>query len=128
MLLRTCHQVSSDIEVALVLVGCSSNSPKVPGIYVISMEYHKARPPTSPLHLEVNRNFSASIASIVDFSKAIVQVRVSYFGVCLLQNGPTRCSTDVGDIASLLNESRDPLNLVWEAHRFKDDVLFPYFM
>lgn len=117
-----------DLKVALVLAGCSSNSPKLPGIYVISMSYRKTSPSAGMHNSEVNRNLSASIASLIDAAQATLQVRVGYFGICVVQNEPMRCSTDIGSLAARLSESQDPLNLIWEAHRFKDDVLFPYLL
>lgn len=108
---------------ALLLAGCSSSSPQIPSIFLISLFYEKY--PAIQDSAQVNPEITTSIVSLV--SGAELEVRVGYFGICILRGGGSFiCNANASALAGLLNPEEDPLNLVWVASTFKDAVVFPY--
>lgn len=57
---------------------------------------------------------------------ATLTVRVGYFGICLSLNHSKGfvCSDSVQYLAGQLTPAQDPLNLIWQAQRLKNDILF----
>lgn len=84
----------------------------------------------------VNPNVSATLSAIVENSTSTpVEVRVGYLGMCVLlaENfGQWICSRKseqlariiIGDSPGSQNDTDDPLNLIFVAGKFKDDVVF----
>ena len=70
---------------------------------------------------------SAAIANIV--GNAQLQARVGYFGICIDPgDGAWLCSNNASSLASQVSVDQDPLNLIWVATTFKDNIIFPYLM
>jgi len=110
---------------ALLLAGCSSTSPLIPGIFLISLYYQPYAPTYSPT--QVDPGVTSAIANIV--GAACLEVRVGYFGICVTPDGGGfLCSNNATALAEQINIDQDPLNLIWVAQTFKDAVVFPYLM
>jgi len=67
-----------------------------------------------------------SIQSIV--GSAQLEVRVGYFGICANNGGDWLCSNNATALSESYNMQQDPLNLIWVAKTFKDNIVFPYLM
>ncbi|KEZ40374.1 Uncharacterized protein SAPIO_CDS8228 [Scedosporium apiospermum] len=53
-----------------------------------------------------------------------LEVRVSYFGFCLMLNSSlSACSNDIGALQQSV-DGHDPLNLMWMAKKFHDETIF----
>ena len=115
---------------ALLLAGCSSSSPLIPDIFLISL-YYSSYPPAIDT-AQVDPGVSAAIANIV--GAAQLEVRVGYFGICISPNGggggdgSFLCSNNASALAAQVTVDQDPLNLIWVASTFKDNIVFPYLM
>ena len=110
---------------ALLLAGCSSSSPLIPGIFLLSLYYkdYEAVPDTA----QVNYNVHTAIANIA--GDAHLQARVGYFGICINPDGGSwLCSNNATSLANEVAVDQDPLNLIWLAAQFKDMIVFPYLM
>ena len=111
--------------VALLLAGCSSSSPQIPSIFLISLYYQRYAPDFDPA--QVDPGVVTAIANIV--GGANLEVRVGYFGICIQPNGGSFiCNANATALAGIVNVDQDPLNLIWVASTFKDAVVFPYLM
>ncbi|KAI1249271.1 hypothetical protein MGN70_008883 [Eutypa lata] len=111
------------ILLSLLLAGCSSSSPLIPDIYLLSLYYesYTAVPDTS----QVDYNVNEAIKNIV--GDAHLQARVGYFGICVSPDGGGwLCSNNATALANEISVDQDPLNLVWLASQFKDMIVFPY--
>lgn len=112
---------------ALLLAGCSSSSPLIPGIFLIDFYYNSYTPTYDPA--QVDPGVTAAIANIV--GQAQLEVRVGYFGICIAPDGGTGnflCSNNATLLAQQVSIDQDPLNLIWIANTFKNSVVFPYLM
>jgi hypothetical protein len=110
---------------ALLLAGCSSSSPTIPDIFLISL-YYQAQPPTFS-SAQVDPGVTTAISNIV--GTAMLEVRVGYFGICINPDGGSfLCSNNASALAAEISVDRDPLNLIWVASTFKDNIVFPYLM
>ena len=110
---------------ALLLAGCSSASPGIPNIYLISLYYHKYSPTFAPA--QIDPGVTTAIVNIV--GSADLNVRVGYFGVCIQPDGGAyMCNQNVSALADLVSVDQDPMNLIWVAQTFKDAIVFPYLM
>ena len=119
--MRTC----SNKPIALLLAGCSSSSPQIPTIFLISLYYQQYEAVIDSA--QVKPDVSKAIQNIV--GQAELEVRVGYFGICIQPSGGSFvCSQNATALAELLNADEDPLNLIWVASTFKDAVVFPYLM
>lgn len=110
---------------ALLLAGCSSSSPLIPDIFLISLYYddYTPRPDTS----QVNFAAFSQINSVA--GDAHLQARVGYFGICINPDGGSwLCSNNATSLAQEVSVDQDPLNLIWLASQFKDSIVFPYLM
>ncbi|KAF2835884.1 membrane fusion mating protein FIG1 [Patellaria atrata CBS 101060] len=111
------------ILLSLLLAGCSSSSPLIPGIFLISMYYQNYVPTYSTA--QVDPGVTAAIANIV--GGAQMEVRVGYFGICVNnEGGGWLCSNNATALAESQSIDQDPLNLIWVASTFKDSIVFPY--
>src|SRR3954454_9170148 len=68
---------------ALLLAGCSSASPLIPDIFLISLYYQQYPAVFSPS--QVDPGVTTAIANIV--GNANLLVRVGYFGICIQYSG-----------------------------------------
>lgn len=115
----------TNIFPALLLAGCSSTSPLIPGIFLISMYYQKYSPAYDPA--QVDPAVTTAIANIVGGAR--LEVRVGYFGVCVTPDGGGYlCSNNATALAEQVSIDQDPLNLIWVASTFKDSIVFPYLL
>jgi hypothetical protein len=113
----------SIILLSLLLAGCSSPSPLIPSIFLLSLYYesYEAKPSTA----QVDYNVHTAIANIV--GDARLQARVGYFGICVNPDGGSwLCSNNATALAKEISVDQDPLNLIWLAAQFKDMIVFPY--
>ncbi|RMD42319.1 hypothetical protein DV735_g2777, partial [Chaetothyriales sp. CBS 134920] len=105
------------ILLSLLLAGCSSTSPLIPDIYLISLYYHKYAPVFSPT--QVDPGVTTAIANVV--GNADLTVRVGYFGMCIRSEGSGwMCNTNSTALADLVSVDQDPLNL-----RLFDNIVLP---
>lgn len=110
---------------ALLLAGCSSSSPLIPGIFLIDFYYHSYTPTYDPS--QVDPGVTSAIANIV--GRATLEVRVGYFGICIAPDGGSfLCSNNATLLAQQVSIDQDPMNLIWVADTFKNSVVFPYLM
>jgi len=114
----------SIVLLSLLLAGCSSSSPLIPGIFLLSL-YYQGYSPTYDT-AQNNPQVFSQIANIVGTSQ--LEVRVGYFGICVSNGGDWLCSNNATALASSYTMDADPLNLIWVAKTFKDAVVFPYLL
>ncbi|KAF2399735.1 membrane fusion mating protein FIG1 [Trichodelitschia bisporula] len=113
------------ILLSLLLAGCSSTSPLIPGIFLISMYYTHYTATYDPS--QVDPGVNSAISNIVGHAQ--LEVRVGYFGICVTQDGSGYlCSNNATALAQNVNIDQDPLNLIWVAQTFKEAVVFPYLL
>jgi len=111
------------ILLSLLLAGCSSASPLIPDIFLISLYYQQYPAVFSPA--QVDPGVTTAIANIV--GNADLLVRVGYFGICIQYSGSAfMCNNNATALADLVTVDQDPLNLIWVAQTFKDSIVFPY--
>lgn len=110
---------------ALLLAGCSSSSPLIPDIFLISFYYEKYTPVFDPS--QVDPGVVTAISNIV--GNAMLEVRVGYFGICINPDGGSfLCSNNATQLAEQVTIDHDPLNLIWVALTFKNQIVFPYLL
>lgn len=115
----------SNTPPALLLAGCSSSSPLVPNIFLISLFYQSHTPVASTAQTDFNVH--VAIANIV--GQTIFAVRVGYFGICINPDGGAwLCSNNATALANEVSADQDPLNLLFLASQFKDMIVFPYLL
>ncbi|KAL5611995.1 hypothetical protein BROUX41_000442 [Berkeleyomyces rouxiae] len=115
--------VQAIILLSLLLAGCSSSSPLIPSIFLLSLYYksYEADPDTA----QVDYNVHTAISNIA--GDARLQARVGFFGICINPDGGSwLCSNNATALAKEISIDQDPLNLVWLASQFKDMIVFPY--
>ncbi len=113
------------MPIALLLAGCSSSSPLMPGIFLLSLYYQKYSPTPSTAQVD----FDAHNAIAVVAGDAVLAARVGYFGICINPDGGSwLCSNNATALANEISLTQDPLNLIWLASQFKDMIVFPYLM
>jgi hypothetical protein len=97
----------------------------IPDIFLLSIYYshYTAVPDTA----QVDYNVNTAISNIV--GGAHLQTRVGYFGICVNPDGGSwLCSNNATALANEVSVDQDPLNLIWLASQFKDQIVFPYLM
>ncbi|KAI9925659.1 hypothetical protein ASPWEDRAFT_173331 [Aspergillus wentii DTO 134E9] len=115
----------SIILLSLLLAGCSSSSPQIPTIFLISM-YYERYSPTFNL-AQVDPGVVTATSNIV--GGAEMEVRVGYFGICVQpDHGSFICNSNATALAEVVTVDQDPMNLIWVASTFKDAVVFPYLL
>ncbi|KAL5359760.1 Ca2+ regulator and membrane fusion protein Fig1-domain-containing protein [Aspergillus floccosus] len=113
------------ILLSLLLAGCSSSSPQIPSIFLISMYYERYNPVFNLA--QVDPGVVTATANIV--GGAEMEVRVGYFGICVQpEGGAYICNSNATALAEIVTVDQDPLNLIWVASTFKDAVVFPYLL
>ncbi|KAJ5998749.1 hypothetical protein N7451_006559 [Penicillium sp. IBT 35674x] len=113
------------ILLSLLLAGCSSSSPQIPDIFLISLYYESYKPNFALA--QVDPGVTTAMANIVH--NAELEVRVGYFGICVQpDHGSYICNANATALAEIVNVDQDPLNLIWVASTFKDAVVFPYLL
>ncbi|KAI4734492.1 membrane fusion mating protein FIG1 [Aureobasidium sp. EXF-12298] len=111
------------ILLSLLLAGCSSSSPLIPGIFLIDFYYQTYTPTYDPA--QVDPGVTAAIANIVGQTQ--LEVRVGYFGLCIASDaGNYLCSNNATLLAEQISIDKDPMNLIWVANTFKNSVVFPW--
>ncbi|KAI1007526.1 hypothetical protein K3495_g701 [Podosphaera aphanis] len=111
------------VLLSLLLAGCSSSSPLIPGIFLISLYYQKYNPVPSTAQVDFNAHNAIAVVA----GDAVLQCRVGYFGICINPDGGSwLCSNNATALANEISLSQDPLNLIWLASQFKDMIVFPY--
>lgn len=111
------------ILLSLLLAGCSSSSPLIPDIFLLSL-YYKSYTAT-PNTAQVDYNVHTAIENIA--GDAHLAARVGYFGICVNPDGGSwLCSNNATALAKEVSVDQDPLNLIWLAAQFKDMIVFPY--
>ncbi|CAG8950921.1 hypothetical protein HYFRA_00003138 [Hymenoscyphus fraxineus] len=111
------------VLLSLLLAGCSSSSPLIPDIFLISLYYQSY--PAVPSTAQADYNVHNAIATVV--GNARLAVRVGYFGICINPDGGSwLCSNNATALANEVTVADDPLNLIWLASQFKDMIVFPY--
>lgn len=107
------------------MAGCSSSSPLIPNIFLIDFYYDAYVADYDST--QVDTSVVASIANLV--GQAMLEVRVGYFGLCINPDGGSfLCSNNATLLAEQVSPDQDPLNLIYIADTFKNDVVFPYLM
>jgi hypothetical protein len=115
----------SNTPPALLLAGCSSSSPLIPEIFLISLYYKQYSPVPSTAQVDFNAHIAISNIA----GNAVLAARVGYFGICINPDGGSwLCSNNATALANEIQLSQDPLNLIWLASQFKDMIVFPYLM
>ncbi|OOF96708.1 hypothetical protein ASPCADRAFT_206883 [Aspergillus carbonarius ITEM 5010] len=113
------------ILLSLLLAGCSSSSPQIPDIFLISLYYERYKPTFNLA--QVDPGVVTATANIV--GGAQMEVRVGYFGICVQpDDGSYICNSNATALAEIVTVDQDPLNLIWVASTFKDAVVFPYLL
>ncbi|KAI5361123.1 Putative Cell fusion protein Dni1/Fig1 [Septoria linicola] len=114
------------VLLSLLLAGCSSSSPAIPSIFLITFYYESYTPTYDPT--QVNPAVTNAIANLV--GDAGLEVRVGYFGICVNQDSGDSflCSNNATLLAEQISIDQDPLNLIWVANTFKNSVVFPYLL
>ncbi|KAL3426242.1 hypothetical protein PVAG01_03033 [Phlyctema vagabunda] len=111
------------IVLSLLLAGCSSSSPLIPDIFLLSLYYEQYTP--HPSTVQVDYNVHTAISNIVGNTN--FAARVGYFGICISPDGGDwLCGNNATALANEVSVDQDPLNLLWLASQFKDMVVFPY--
>jgi hypothetical protein len=119
------HSALTPLSPALLLAGCSSSSPLIPDIFLLSLYYqdYTAVPATS----QVNYNIHTALENIAGDTQ--LAARVGFFGICISpEGGGWLCSNNATALANEIDVDQDPLNLIWLAEQFKDMIVFPYLM
>jgi Ca2+ regulator and membrane fusion protein Fig1 len=115
-------------RLGLVLAGCTSTAALIPQIYLLSLSYKHPPSSPSPVSTQVNPSVLESVVDNVG-PNAVLRVNVGYFGICYsLNHGDYVCSRNIQSLAQRLNSEEDPLNLIWQAQKFKDEAVFSPFM
>ena len=93
-------------------------------LYLVSLSYQHAAPPSQATASQVNPNLAVLFSHIVNNSSGL-EVRTGYFGLCVrYAGGIWLCSSDSSGLATQFQAYQDPLNLIWASQTFKDGVLF----
>lgn len=110
---------------ALLLAGCSSSSPQIPDIFLISLYYQHYKPTFNLA--QVQTDVVTATANVV--RGAEMEVRVGFFGICIQPDGGSYiCNSNATALAEVVTVDQDPMNLIWVASTFKDAVVFPYLL
>lgn len=113
------------IHTALLLAGCSSSSPQIPDIFLISLYYQRYKPTFNLA--QVDPGVATAMGNVV--GGAEMEVRVGFFGICIQPDGGSYiCNSNATALAEVVTVDQDPLNLIWVASTFKDAVVFPYLL
>ena len=124
-LVREKTEDMSSFVLGLVLSGCSTDAGPIRNIYLTSLSYQKIPASTSNSSALINSNLSATFAGLANGTS--LEVRASYFGLCVLGGGGPQswiCRGDTSSIARLYQPQQDHLNIIWASTRFKTGIVF----
>jgi hypothetical protein len=124
-------------DAAILLAGCTSSG--LSNVYLLSLSYQNASTP--PTHIDtsqVNPDISRSFASLAGAgNNTYLEVRAGYMGMCISQaSGIWTCSSSADVLANIVKgaassggstaegKSVDPLNLIWIAKTFQQEIVF----
>ncbi|KAK0126633.1 hypothetical protein ONS95_008219 [Cadophora gregata] len=114
-----------------MVAGCTTSN-NLHNVYILSLSYvPTAKISSSPSPVQLNGNISSTFSNIASTHSSLT-VRVSYLGICISQvDSQWMCSSNARTLSSLIklyggvrSGEQDPLNLIWIAGKFKDEVLF----
>ncbi|TVY82200.1 hypothetical protein LSUE1_G007803, partial [Lachnellula suecica] len=127
------------IVLSILLAGCTSSN-SLTNVYLLSVSYLNATTPLPKVDAaQVNSNISNIFADITGAGTRNVtslEVRAGYMGMCISQTtGIWLCSSSATTLANLLKSQtasaasvqgggEDPLNLIWIAGKFRDEIVF----
>lgn len=115
----------SIVLISFLLAGCSSSSPGIDSIFLLSLYYQNYVPYLDPS--QVDPSVYSSISNLV--GRAHLEVRVGYFGICVSPDGGGfLCSNNATALAQQISVDQDPLNLIFVANTFKNSIVFPYLL
>lgn len=99
------HYVVTDKETALLLAGCSSNSPLLSSSYVLSLRYYQPEKATFPV---MDPNITKGIVNSLNIlgNYGPLEVRASYFEICAVDGWGVSCESSVTNLASLQYEQK----------------------
>ncbi|KAH6709020.1 Ca2+ regulator and membrane fusion protein Fig1-domain-containing protein [Leptodontidium sp. MPI-SDFR-AT-0119] len=119
------------ILLSIVVAGCTTSN-NLQNVYILSLFYVPTpNIPTMSSPVQLNSNITSTFATIAATHSAL-QVRVSYLGICISQvHSQWMCSNNALTLSNLIklyggveSGEQDPLNLIWIAGRFKDEMLY----
>jgi hypothetical protein len=99
-------------------------------VYLLSLNYQNITQ-KSPDPAQINTNISETFANLTKDITTSFEVRVGYIGLCVSASaGVWVCSGSVRGLADLVRgrDIEDPLNLIWIAGKFKDEIVFNGFV
>ena len=106
----------------MILAGCASDSSALLSLYLISLRYgnFSASKSTSLANPDIVDMFSGTLVN-----GSTLEVRTGYFTVCVKHADSTwECRRDAASLVQHVRPDQDPLNLVWQSQKFKDDIVF----
>lgn len=113
--------VAAVVLIALALGGSSSTAAGIINLYIVNLRYVAGHCLSG----------GTNQASTGPGEASSLEVRIGYFGVCARTSSQ---AWDCGNSAATLDlmraslASQDPAKLLGLAYRFKDEVLFPWFL
>lgn len=108
--------------IAIVLAGCTSTSSSLLNFYLISLSYMTSTPSTSSS--QANPGLARNISDLVSDGTRL-EVRTGYLKSCVkYAHGIWECHRDVTDLVQRIHPDQDPLNLIWQSQKFRDNVVF----
>lgn len=120
---------------SIILAGCTSTS--LTNVYLLSLSYLNATDHSKTDYAQVNANTSTLFRNLTGASDGLrLEVRAGYMGLCISQvAGTWLCSSSTTSLANLLKTQSnilggggvgqgDPLNLIWIAGKFRDEIVF----
>ncbi|KAL2064924.1 hypothetical protein VTL71DRAFT_4064 [Oculimacula yallundae] len=123
--------IFSMVLLSIMIAGCTT-SGNLQNVYILSLSYVATTDiSTSPSPLQLNPNITTAFSQFVSTHRPM-KVRVSYFGMCISQESSQwMCAGNAGTLSSMIklygnskSGEQDPLNLIWIAGKFKDEMLF----
>ncbi|KAH7363874.1 Ca2+ regulator and membrane fusion protein Fig1-domain-containing protein [Rhexocercosporidium sp. MPI-PUGE-AT-0058] len=119
------------VLLSMVVAGCTSSN-NLQNVYVLSLSYvSNPKLSLAASSIQLNPNITTTFA-IMATPHSDLEVRVSYLGICISQvHSQWMCSNNALTLSNLIklyggieSGKQDPLNLIWIAQRFKDEMLY----
>ncbi|KAK2746814.1 hypothetical protein FQN57_002856 [Myotisia sp. PD_48] len=123
------------IFLSVLVAGCTGAD--VSSIYLLSLSYTNNDTSTRSFHdqTQINPDASTTITGLASRNSTApplnLEIRTGYLGMCLKQSsGLWVCARNVESLSTLLKDRQgspsdlDPLNLIWTAKIFKDQLVF----
>ncbi|KAK4122889.1 hypothetical protein N657DRAFT_483905 [Parathielavia appendiculata] len=113
---------ASSILFSILLAGCTTEG--LSDLYLLSLSYTGSASSAADNTI-TNPNVSSAVAGLAGTGSAL-QVRVGYFGYCLIHGAIKSCSSDADLLAASLRgmDWSDPLNMLFVAKSFRNDTIF----